>query len=71
MKWHDTPQSSNIAGFGYDAGTKVLTVSFTAGKTYTYQNVPSTIYKGMKMADSVGSYFQKHVRPNYTGEVKE
>jgi hypothetical protein len=67
MQWIDTPDSSNVAGFGYDPKTSVLTVEFKAGKTYTYDKVPPTIFQQMQKAPSVGSFFQQKVRPKYIG----
>lgn len=33
-EWISTPQSSNVAGFGYDETTQVLTVEFNSGSRY-------------------------------------
>ena len=66
-KWIDTPQSSNIVGFGYDESSRVLTVKFKSGKTYTFDGVPKRLFTGMSKATSVGSYFNQVIRPDYTG----
>lgn len=69
-KWIDTPQSSNIEGFGYSDTTRALTVKFKTGKVYTFAGVPKRLFTGMKNATSVGSYFQQVIRPDYTGELQ-
>jgi hypothetical protein len=63
MEWIETPESSNIAGFGYDAVLRVLTVEFKSGTRYQYLDTAPQTFTGMKAALSKGSYFVKHVKP--------
>lgn len=60
-------ESSNIAEIGYDPETRVLEILFRNGRIYTYNGVPRDEYQALMSADSIGSHFQTHIRPNYTG----
>ena len=65
--WRDTPNSSQVAGFGYDQASRILTVKFNTGAVYDYMEVPDTVFDGMRAAQSTGSYFIKNVkRAGYT-----
>ena len=58
----DTPESSNVAGVGYDGVNEVLTVEFNNGSRYNYYDVPSHIFDGMKTAPSKGSYLHANIK---------
>lgn len=64
-EWISTPQSSNVAGFGYDEATQVLTVEFNSGSRYDYYDVPEHIFEGMKSADSKGKYLNAEIKGHY------
>lgn len=49
----------------YNAETKVLTVSFSDGKTYEYADVPAETYEALQSAESRGEYFNKNIRGKY------
>lgn len=57
--------SSNVAGAAYDEETRTLTVKFHSGSSYTYQNVPESIYQGLLDADSAGKYFNAHIKDKF------
>ncbi len=52
--------SSNIRSVGFDNGT--LEIEFNRGGIYQYYNVPETIYQSLIAAQSVGKYFQAHIK---------
>jgi hypothetical protein len=60
-------QSSNIDGLGYDHATQTLAVKFKSGggTTYHYAGVPAEVYEEMKLANSIGSFFQSRVRGKF------
>lgn len=71
MKMHRV-KSSNIRSVGFelnDKGGKVgtLRVEFHGHDTvpYDYFDVPESEYEAMRDADSVGSYFARHIRNQY------
>lgn len=65
MEWINTPESSNIAGFGYNEGNRVLTVEFKNGGRYEYFDVPSTVFDAMKGADSKGQFLAQSIKGQY------
>lgn len=56
-------ESSNIASVGYDGVN--LEVEFKSGAIYQYENVPIRVYDVMMKADSVGKYFNAHIKSKY------
>ena len=65
MEWIPTPQSSNVAGFGYDDERRVLKVEFKNGSVYDYFDVPDQVFNGMKSASSVGQYLAQQVKGTF------
>lgn len=65
MSWNETPESSNIARFRYQADTRVLTVEFTKGGRYDYFDVPLHVFEGMKAAVSKGQYLAQNIKNRY------
>lgn len=58
-------KSSQIDSIGYDAGTKTLAILFKGGKSeYHYANVESAVFDALYGAESVGSYFYRHIKMN-------
>ena len=64
MDWIDTPSSSNLLRFAYDAETKTLSVQFRAGGLYEWYDVPEETFEMMKAAPSKGR-FLAHIRDSY------
>jgi hypothetical protein len=60
-------KSSAVRDVDYDEASQVLTVAMTNGSTYTYADVPREHYRAMTNAESVGRYFNAHIRPTYAG----
>lgn len=65
MTWINTPESSNIAGFGYENDTQVLTVEFKQGGRYNYYDVPDAVFEQMRNASSKGQYLAQHIKGRY------
>jgi hypothetical protein len=57
--------SSQMKSLGYDARRKILEAEFATGAVYRYFNVPASVYRAMLDADSIGAYFNKHIREGY------
>ncbi len=49
--------SSMLRNCSYDDETEELTVTFTNGKSYTYDDVSKDIYDNLTNAVSAGKYF--------------
>ena len=56
-------ESSNIASVGYDGN--IMEIEFNSGAIYQYENVPIRVYDVMMKADSVGKYFNAHIKSKY------
>jgi len=49
----------------YDDATATLRVTFPNGGAYDYFGVPRYLYEGLCSAESVGTYFNDHIRDQY------
>lgn len=65
MEWINTPESSNIAGFGYSDNNRILTVEFKNGGRYEYFDVPSQVFEAMKAASSKGQYLAQSIKAHF------
>jgi hypothetical protein len=65
MEWIETPESSNLMGFGYEPSNMVLRVEFKSGGTYEYFDVPERIFEDMKAAPSRGSFLAQNIKGVY------
>jgi|TARA_R110000737_G_scaffold117646_1_gene150268 hypothetical protein len=62
-----TPLNSNfLKEATYNAGSRILTVVFTNGRTYSYQNVDQSIYQGLIGADSSSRFFTSKIRNSFS-----
>lgn len=59
--------SSSIASIGY-AADATLEVEFRHGAVYRYFAVPKEVYDAMTLAESIGAYFNRSVRPHFRYE---
>lgn len=64
----DAVKSSNIGAVGYDYQSKTLEVEFNTGAVYQYFEVPTSIYKDLVGAASVGSYFAENIKGKFEYE---
>lgn len=60
-------ESSSLLKTSYNYATKQLVATFTKGNVYSYSEVPSNTYDGIKTAESAGSYFATAIKKNYSG----
>ncbi|GAA4792813.1 KTSC domain-containing protein [Olivibacter ginsenosidimutans] len=58
--------SSVISAFDFNPDQHILKIKFVSGMNYSYFNVPVSVYKSLKRAKSKGSYFNRHIRNNYS-----
>lgn len=66
-------KSSQINAVGYDAASKTLAIEFKGGgkvdaprppSLYHYANVEPELFEDMMVAESVGSFFYKNIKPD-------
>lgn len=65
--------SSQISGFGYDANSKTLAISFPGrgaqpDTIYHYFDVPAEVYAGLLASESKGKFFGAEIRTKYRYE---
>jgi hypothetical protein len=59
-------QSSALEEVSYDEREHTLCATFReTGRTYLYQEVPRELYDGLIFADSLGRYFNSHIRDHF------
>lgn len=57
--------SSAIRDVRYGARKKILTVTFTTGREYVYEQVPRSVYEEFESASSRGTFFNLNIRDRY------
>ncbi len=59
-------QSEAIMSLAYDETAQRLRATFRGnGRTYEYADVPQQLYDGLILADSIGHFFNAHIRDRY------
>ena len=65
-------QSSALEQVSYDEATHILRARFRqSGRTYAYYDVPQDLYDSLIFADSLGAFFNAHVRDQFDFEEVE
>lgn len=59
-------KSSAISEIGYDRIHGALKIVFNSGSEYEYVGVSESEYKDFISASSVGKYYNKKIRSNYS-----
>jgi KTSC domain len=57
--------STALLSADYDTEANTLDITFASGKRYTYENVPESIWDGLRDASSPGSYFFRNIKDRY------
>ncbi len=59
-------QSSALEQVSYDPDAQTLLATFRdSGRTYAYDGVPLEVYDGLLFSDSLGTYFNTHIRDRF------
>jgi hypothetical protein len=59
-------QSSALEQVSYDETAHTLYATLRGtGRTYIYQDVPQEVYDSLIFADSLGAYFNSHIRGSF------
>jgi hypothetical protein len=62
-------QSSALEQVIYDPAAHTLRMTFRdSGRTYIYRDVPQDVYDGLIFANSIGTFFNAHIRDNFDFE---
>ena len=57
--------SSTMRSVGYAADQTTLEIEFTSGAVYRYLEVPPAAHAQLLSAESLGAYFNTHIRPAF------
>jgi hypothetical protein len=57
--------SSEFSSIGYDPPTSTLETEYQSGDVYRYFKVPAMLVLQMLQAESIGRFFNTHIRPKY------
>ena len=60
-----TFNSSVIKEASYNGSQRILTIQFTSGATYAYQDVDESVHSGLTSATSVGRFFSQNIRGRF------
>lgn len=66
----ESVSSSLLTSVGYDSDEQLLEVALQDGKIYQYRDVPGETYHGLMTADSLGRYFNHHIRGHSYARVR-
>lgn len=59
-------QSSALERVSYDEAGHTLQATFRdSGRTHIYRGVPRALYDQLMLADSIGAYFNAHIRDRF------
>jgi hypothetical protein len=61
-------KSSNIAAIGYDSASKTLEVEFKTGAAYSYSDVPPSVARSFRKAQSIGGYFSSKIKNKFNSK---
>ena len=65
-------QSTALEQVSYDEAAHTLRARFrSSGRTYVYHDVPQELYDGLIFSDSLGAYFNAHIRDQFDFEELE
>ena len=60
-------QSSALKSVFYDEVHHALRATFRdSGRTYIYEDVPQELYDALIFANSVGAFFNRHIRGSFS-----
>jgi hypothetical protein len=58
--------SSAVRAVRYHAATGELDVRFEEGREYRYQCVPRSKFRALFMADSIGAFVNREIKPHHS-----
>lgn len=58
-------KSAQVSAFGYDHATKTLELRFRSGGVYHYEDVPLSVFDGLKCCESVGTFLGTQIKGKF------
>lgn len=62
MIYNTQVESSAISNVKYNSENGLMSITFIQGREYDYPNVPLKEYYNLIAAESVGRYFNQHIK---------
>jgi hypothetical protein len=59
-------KSTSLNAMAYQDQQALLTLEFRSGAIYRYFGVPGETYRGLLLAESKGTYFNRHIRNRFS-----
>ncbi|UHQ98288.1 KTSC domain-containing protein (plasmid) [Natrinema zhouii] len=66
----ESVSSSLLDSVGYDPDEQVLEVELQDGSVYQYIDVPEETYRGLMDTNSLGRYFNVHIRGHSYHQIR-
>lgn len=60
-----SPNSSMISKVSFNPKNSTMYVNFHNGHTYSYKGVDSKTFHAMRISESAGKFFHKHIKSQY------
>ena len=57
--------SSAMQAVGYDPVSRRLRIRFVEGNEYDFCGVPESVYRGLMVASSKGTYYNDYIKDRY------
>ena len=57
-----TFQSTALSSASYDPDSETLDITFTSGRSFTYEGVSQKVFEELRDAPSPGSYFHSEIK---------
>lgn len=61
-----TLRSSNVAACAYDPQSRTLQIRYHSGRTYSYADVPQSVYEDLLAAPSPGTFVNDSIKGLYS-----
>lgn len=58
-------QSTALSRASYDPESQTLDITFTSGRSFTYEAVPERVFAELRDAPSPGSFYHNNIRDRY------
>lgn len=58
-------QSTALSRASYDPESQTLDITFTSGRSFTYESVPERVFEELRDAPSPGSFYHNNIRDRY------
>jgi KTSC domain len=65
MRYVAQLSSTALSSAEYDDELEELSLTFTSGQTFTYSNVPMTVFENLRDSRSPGQFYHQSIKGHY------